>query len=124
MIWRLVAGFLLAPVIPSILVVVLMDTFTSQWINFWGEVAFVLMIAESASVLLGVPAFLLLRRWWGKIGLIECVVSGGTIGLVVGVLGLIVGTLSGALFWAIAIRGDTGPNPALNTDAVPPQRAG
>ena len=107
---HVITGFLVAPLLPCAVFAVAFFGFASNWSTFSAQLAVVVVIAELAAILLGVPIYLLLRRL-RPIGLIECIGSGLFIGLLAGLAGEFIGATSGLIFWFIAVRAAyTGPN--------------
>jgi hypothetical protein len=88
MTWRTFMGFLLAPVVPCTLFVLVMSSVSDQW----GGTLFMLlaMLAVSAclSLVVALPIYLALKRFW-KVRMRECVLSGVLVAVLVNAVGLI-----------------------------------
>lgn len=107
---RVITGFLVSPLLPSAIAAVVLNGSMSTWSALPAELSLVIGITELASILLGVPIYLLVKRF-RPIGMVECVGSGAILGLLAGLVGVLVGATSGLLFWFIAVRSaSAGPN--------------
>jgi hypothetical protein len=77
----------------------------------------VLLVTETGGILLGVPAYIIVRRRI-QIRLVHCLLAGAIIGILGGVFGVGVGALAGLFFWIIGIwQNDLGA-PALKPPTV------
>jgi hypothetical protein len=100
----------MAPVAPSLLVALVMGSIQAAslgtsliWRGVLSDFTMILIFAETICILIGVPAFFLVRRF-AEVGILECVLCGLAIGLILGPLGAVTGALSGFSFWALALR--------------------
>lgn len=104
--WRIAFGFIVAPVAPCFMLAFALQAISEPGLTLRGVLGtfyFALLFAEPFGIVLGVPAFLVVRRF-RSVGLLECVVCGALVGLPVGLLGLTTGALSGLSFWALALK--------------------
>ena len=74
-IWRISAAFLLAPVVPCTLLVLLTAAEAGQWNGALFIAASVIVVSIALGLVICLPAYLLLQRFW-KVRLIECIAAG------------------------------------------------
>jgi hypothetical protein len=86
--WRLPVGFIVAPVVPCILIVVPGMVQYPEWTGAWLVIAYMVIASLLITLLLGVPLYFALRRFW-KVGLPQCVFSGALLGALMAALATI-----------------------------------
>ena len=74
-IWRISAAFLLAPVVPCTLLVLLTAAEAGQWNGALFIAASMIVVSIALGLVICLPAYLLLQRFW-KVRLIECIAAG------------------------------------------------
>jgi hypothetical protein len=83
--WRLPLGFILAPVIPSALMVLPGIVATAEWRASWRLIVYIVVVLEIISLIVALPTYFLLRRFW-RVGALHCTVSGAAIATLTNVL--------------------------------------
>lgn len=99
----LVAGLLLAPLLPCLAVATLFASLRSNWAMFPSDLLLMVLVAEAACIVLAGPAYVLLQRRL-RVGLRHCLIAGALIGCLVGPVGLAIGVGSASIFWALVPR--------------------
>ena len=115
---RLWLAFLLSPLAAcGIVFAVFYLTGLDEWLGLRAMWRLVLLVTETGGILLGVPAYIIVRRRI-QIRLVHCLLAGAIIGILGGVFGVGVGALAGLFFWIIGIwQNDLGA-PALKPPTV------
>ena len=115
--YRVPFGFLVAPAIACVMVALGVEAIRAAQggANFTlpqviSTAYFMLIFAAPFGIVIAVPAYLLLKFFW-KVRLLECTVCGALIGLPFGLVGFIIGALSGVCFWVVALMGVSKPSP-------------
>jgi hypothetical protein len=78
--WRVPLGFVIAPIIPCTLTVLPGIVARPEWTGGWGLILIMVLVSELISLVVAVPTYFLLRRYW-RVGLMQCLVSGAAIGV-------------------------------------------
>lgn len=92
--WRVPLAFLLAPLVPCALYALILGTLAQRWAGLFALVIAMVITAEALTLVLAVPAYLLIKRLW-RVGLLECVLAGAGVALVFGSLDLVLPLSSG-----------------------------
>lgn len=91
---RVLLAFLLAPVLPCILLSGALSAANDQWGGFVFGLVAMLFVSEGLILVLAIPTYFALRRFW-KVGRLECVVAGMLVGLAPAAIGLLLPSGSG-----------------------------
>jgi hypothetical protein len=85
---RVIAGFVLAPLIPCALFNVVMSVVSNQWSGLGFGIVAMVAVSEVLSIFVAVPLYFVLRRF-RSIGALECTLSGVAVTVLLNVAFLI-----------------------------------